>query len=117
MKSSPIAQALLAGLLQGIGERDQDAAMIDASERLAIRSMMAAASAIGFTGTRRGMIKAQQNVLRSLLLSGSGKLHQWRLRGRRRAGARHCSRAQSRRCDSPRILTGPAVAATTLCDP
>lgn len=74
-KSHPIAQALVAGLLQGLGERAQEAAMIDAGERLAIRSMLAAASAIGFTGTRRGMTRAQQNALRSLLLSGSGKLH------------------------------------------
>lgn len=37
--------------------------------------MLSAASTIGFTGTRRGMTRAQQNVLRSLLLSGSGKLH------------------------------------------
>ena len=49
--------------------------MIDAGERLAIRSVVAAASAIGFTGTRRGMTRAQQNALRSLLLSGSAKFH------------------------------------------
>ncbi len=74
LESHPIAQALVAGLLQGLGERDQDEAMIDAGNRLAIRSV-AAAAAIGFTGTRFGMTQAQQDALRSLLLSGSGKLH------------------------------------------
>jgi hypothetical protein len=33
--SHPAAQALLAGLLQGMGEREQDAAMADAGQRLA----------------------------------------------------------------------------------
>ena len=49
--------------------------MIEAGERLAIRSVTAVAAAIGFTGTRFGMTQAQQDVLRSLLLTGSGKLH------------------------------------------
>ena len=52
-----MAQALVAGLLQSLGERYRDEPMIDAGERLAIRSMVAAASAIGFTGTRRGIDK------------------------------------------------------------
>jgi hypothetical protein len=51
-KSHPIAQALVAGLLQGLGERGQDGAMIAAGERLALGSMVAAASAIECTGTR-----------------------------------------------------------------
>jgi hypothetical protein len=33
--SHPAAQALLAGLLQGIGEREKDRAMVDAGRRLA----------------------------------------------------------------------------------
>jgi hypothetical protein len=33
--SHPTAQALLAGLLQGIGERENDAALLDAGKRLA----------------------------------------------------------------------------------
>jgi hypothetical protein len=34
-KSDPMAQALLAGLMQGIGERSGDAQMVDAGRRLA----------------------------------------------------------------------------------
>ena len=51
MNSHPIAQALVSGLLQGLGERDEDQAMIDAGERLAL-SMAGAASAIECTGPR-----------------------------------------------------------------
>jgi hypothetical protein len=45
----PAANALIhahrvAGLLHGFGERDQDAAMIYAGERLAIRSVLAGGS-------------------------------------------------------------------------
>ena len=68
------AQALLAGLMLGMGER-QGAALTSAGERLAIRSLVASASAIGFTGTRRGMTEAQRKALRTLLLTGSGKFH------------------------------------------
>ena len=49
--------------------------MTSAGERLAIRTVLAAAKAIGFTGSRQGMTKAQQNALRSLLFSASGRLH------------------------------------------
>jgi hypothetical protein len=49
--------------------------MTSAGERLAIRTVLAAARAIGFTGSRQGMTKAQQNALRSLLFSASGRLH------------------------------------------
>ena len=59
----------------GIGERYGETALTSAGERLAIRSLVASAAAIGFTGTRRGMTVAQRKALRALLLNGSGKLH------------------------------------------
>jgi predicted Rossmann fold nucleotide-binding protein DprA/Smf involved in DNA uptake len=49
--------------------------MTSAGERLAIRTLLAGVPAIGFTGSRVGMTPAQQDALRSLLVSGAGVLH------------------------------------------
>ena len=40
-RSHPAAQALLAGLMQGIGEKHGDQAMVDAGERLAAMALKA----------------------------------------------------------------------------
>ena len=74
-QSSTSAQALMAGLLQGFGERDGDANAKAAGDLLAASLVVRACRAIGFTGTRRGMTPAQASSLRSLLRESRAVLH------------------------------------------
>ena len=49
--------------------------MTGGGDRLAIRSDLVAASALRFIGATNGITRAQQDAVRTFLLSGSGALH------------------------------------------
>jgi hypothetical protein len=109
MRTDPTAaQALVAGLMLGKGERYGDTALTSAGEWLAIRSLVASAAAIGFTGTRRGMTVAQRKTLRSLLLTGSGKLHHGDAIGADAEAHDIAIALGRRRCDPSRITARSA---------